>query len=465
MPEAYKQGARQVNNAMIRRNTRNTSRDRYNLHCCPVPGSRGLSRRPQELVTNAYTGVSSCAPTPGPLAWVRQGRVTWAANGHVPRYLFSETSRVDGGEARLSTGMQNHLNSLTGVLVVLEGADVSGQGRTATAVRYFLVEMIFTGAAGFLGSQLSERLLQEGYRLHALVRDSKKIAPLKGRVSKIVVGDIGNREVITELVTGCDVVIHTVSNFRTASGPPKSYWDVNVNGTQNVLEAAREAGVKRFIHCSTIGVHGHVKTTPATEESPYNPGDLYQETKMHAELACRKAMEHGDMEIVIIRPCAMYGPGDTRMLKMFKMLAKRAFFLVGPCKENFHSVYIDDIVEGFVRTIETPAIGGQIFFIGDKEYVLLRHYFEIAAKALGMPPPFIRFPYWSFYGAAVLCETLCVPFGLEPPLHRRRVRFYRNNRAFSVDKARRILQFEPKVPLEDGMRRTVAWYRQNGYLS
>ncbi len=138
MPEAYKQGARHVNNAMIRRNTRNTSRDPYNLHCCPVPGSRGLPRRPQELVTNAYTGVSSCAPTPGPLAWVRQGRVASAANGHVPRYLFSETWRVDGGEVRLSAVMQNHLNSLTGVLVVLEGADVSGQGRMRPLFAIFL---------------------------------------------------------------------------------------------------------------------------------------------------------------------------------------------------------------------------------------------------------------------------------------------------------------------------------------
>ncbi len=322
-----------------------------------------------------------------------------------------------------------------------------------------------TGATGFLGGHLTEHLLNDEYVVHVLARDEKKAKPLERRVAKIVLGDIRDKKAVADLVTGCDVVVHTVSNFRTASGPPKSYWDVNVNGTINALEAARTGGVKRFIHCSTIGVHGHVESTPATEESPYNPGDLYQETKMHAELACRKAMEEGGTEIVIIRPCAMYGPGDMRMLKMFKMLARRMFFLVGPCRENFHAGYIDDIVGGFIRAIETPGIGSEILFIGDNDYVPLRQYVATAAKALGVPPPFVRFPYWLLYGAAGLCEAFCVPLGLEPPLHKRRVRFYKNNRAFSIDKARQVLHYEPKVSLEEGMRRTVAWYTQNGYLS
>lgn len=322
-----------------------------------------------------------------------------------------------------------------------------------------------TGASGFLGSHLSERLISDGYEVCIHVRDKDKVKHLAGKVGKIVASDITDKGAIAELVEGADVVVHLVSNFRTASGPPESYRKINVEGTINVLEAARAAGVKRFIYCSTIGVHGNVASIPANEESPFNPGDLYQETKLEAEQFVRDAMTPDGMEIVIVRPCSMYGPGDMRMLKMFKMLAKRTFLIIGPCEENFHAVYIDDIVEGFVHAINTPGISGETFIIGGENYLPLKDYISVAAKAVGAPMPWLRFPYWLFYYAAVLCEGICVPLKIEPPLHRRRVRFYKNNRAFSIDKARRVLGYTPAVSLEEGMRRTVQWYRENGYLS
>ncbi|MGI9302370.1 MAG: NAD-dependent epimerase/dehydratase family protein [Gammaproteobacteria bacterium] len=323
-----------------------------------------------------------------------------------------------------------------------------------------------TGATGFLGSHLTERLLKDGYSIRVLARSEGKAAGLEGRVEKVVCADINDRKAIDELVAGADTVFHLVSNFRTASGPPESYRRINVDGTLTVLEAASAAGVKRFVHCSTIGVHGHVESTPATEESPYNPGDLYQETKTEAERRIIAFMpQAADLEVVIVRPCSMYGPGDMRMLKMFKMLAKRLFFIVGPCRENFHAVYIDDVVEGFMRILNTPDIGGETFIIGGREYLPLKQYIDLAAEAVGAPPPILKFPYWFFYSAAVVCESLCVPLRIEPPLHRRRVRFYRNNRAFSIAKASHTLGYSPKVELRDGMRSTVAWYRENGHLA
>jgi len=322
-----------------------------------------------------------------------------------------------------------------------------------------------TGATGFLGSHLTERLLVEGHEVSILARDAAKARRFEGRVNRIVVSDITDKAAAKELVSEADCVLHLVSNFRTASGPPESYRQVNVEGTRNVLEAASAAGVKRFVHCSTIGVHGHVRSTPADESAPYNPGDLYQETKLEAEQLCREMMPVTDMEIVIVRPCSMYGPGDLRMLKMFRMLAKRTFLMVGPCRENFHAVYIDDIVEGFVRAMQTPGIAGETFIIGGEGYLPLKDYIALAAKTVGAPMPWIRLPYGPMYAAAALCEAICVPLRIEPPLHRRRVRFYRNNRAFSIEKARKMLNYQPQTGLEEGMRRTVAWYRENGYLA
>jgi len=321
-----------------------------------------------------------------------------------------------------------------------------------------------TGATGFLGSHLCERFITDGDDVHVFIRDIKKSASYKGRAAKIVVGDITDENAMADLMLGADIAVHLVSNFRVASGSSESYHKINVEGTKNALTAARAAGVKRFVYCSTIGVHGNVKESPATEDSPYNPGDLYQETKTEAEKFCLDEAKKGGMEIVVVRPTSMYGPGDMRMLKMFKMLAKRTFFTVGPCQENFHAVYIDDVVSGFLKAMTIPGISGQVFFIGGAEYVTLKEYINTAAKGVGAPPPFLHFPYWFFYGAAVICESICVPLRIEPPLHRRRVRFFKNNRAFSIEKARNILGYEPAVSLEEGMKRTVAWYKENGFL-
>jgi len=140
-----------------------------------------------------------------------------------------------------------------------------------------------TGATGFLGKHICERLLRDGYTISILARDAQKAKDYEGMAAKIVIGDIADKKSISELVEGSDAVIHLVSNFRTASGPPESYHHINVDGTKTVLHVAQETGVKRLIHCSTIGVHGSVNTTPANEDSPYNPGDLYQETKVISE--------------------------------------------------------------------------------------------------------------------------------------------------------------------------------------
>jgi nucleoside-diphosphate-sugar epimerase len=321
-----------------------------------------------------------------------------------------------------------------------------------------------TGATGFFGGHLVGRLVEDGYRVAAFARSEDKAKLLEGRAEKIVVADITDSEAMARLVDGADTVIHLVSNFRTASGPPESYHEVNVAGTQNVLDAVQSAGVRRLVHCSTIGVHGNVRSTPANEESPFNPGDLYQETKLEAENLVRAAIGTSAAEIVILRPCSIYGPGDMRMLKMFRMLAKGTFFTVGPCLENFHAVYIDDLLDGVVKLVETTGIAGETFILGGESYVTLKDYIAKAAAAVGVRPPRLRFPYGLFYAAAMACEAICVPLRLEPPLHRRRVRFFRNNRAFSIEKAQKVLAYQPEIGLEEGMRRTVAWYRGKGLL-
>ncbi|MGI9285427.1 MAG: NAD-dependent epimerase/dehydratase family protein, partial [Pseudomonadales bacterium] len=158
-------------------------------------------------------------------------------------------------------------------------------------------------------------------------------------------------------------------------------------------------------------------------------------------------------------------PGDIRMLKMFRMLKKRTFFLVGPCKENFHALYIDDAVSAFKLAINSPAAIGEIFIVGGPDgYLPLRDYIKQASDAVGAPMPWLKFPYWFFYSAAIVCEAIFVPLRVEPPLHRRRVKFFKNDRAFDTQKAVNVLGFKATTKLDEGMKNTVDWYRKEGLL-
>src|SRR3546814_19779236 len=113
--------------------------------------------------------------------------------------------------------------------------------------------------------------------------------------------------------------------------------------------------------------------------------------------------------------------------------------MLGPFRENFHAVYINDLVNGFVKTMETEGIAGETFILGGPRYVPLREFVAEAARAVGAPPPMIRLPYNLFYAGAAVCEAVRVPLKVEPPLHRRRVRFLTNNPAFSLQQATHLL--------------------------
>lgn len=318
-----------------------------------------------------------------------------------------------------------------------------------------------TGATGFTGQALARRLAADGHRVRALAREGSTL-PEDLNVARID-GDLQDGEALDQLVTGADTVFHIAAMFRK-EGSYEEFLKVNYEGTQALVEACRRANVRRFVHCSTIGVHGSVESGPADETAAFSPRDYYQETKLLAEQYCRAEMNRGDLEIVIIRPCAIYGPGDTRMLKMFRMVRRGLFFFVGDGMANFHPVYIDDLVDAFVLSMDGQDAAGETFIIGGPRYLPLRDYVGAAARAVGSRPPRLHLPYKPLHQMAGIVETLCTPLGLQPPLHRRRLTFFKHNRAFTSAKAQKKLGYRPKIDLDEGFQRTVAWYRQTGLL-
>jgi dihydroflavonol-4-reductase len=326
-----------------------------------------------------------------------------------------------------------------------------------------LIRALVTGATGFTGSHLVRELVRSGQSVRALARNADRARSLPGEAD-VVIGDITDPSVVERAVNGCDVVYHLAASFREAGVPDSRYREVHVDATRRLLEAARAGGVTRFIHCSTIGVHSHIANPPADETCPHNPGDIYQQTKSEGErLALDFAREHG-FPLSVVRPATIYGPGDMRLLKLFRAIARRRFAMIGRGEVFLHMVHVDDLVRGFRLAAERPEAIGEVFIIAGNQYVTLNELSERIARIWNVPPPRLHLPVWPFYLAGALCEAVCVPLRVEPPIFRRRVAFFTKSRGFTIEKARRLLGYEPQVDLQAGLQQTAAWYRQQGYV-
>jgi dihydroflavonol-4-reductase len=328
------------------------------------------------------------------------------------------------------------------------------------------MNVLVTGATGFTGGHLARYLLQAGERVAVLVRPSSeaRAAGLKEAGADVRVADLTDAAAVAAAAQGCEVVYHIAATYREAGQGDAAYTRVNVDGTRHVLEGALSAGVRRVVHCSTGGVHGHIEHPPANETAPYAPGDVYQRTKLEAEELARSFGSQHPLEVVIARPIGIYGPGDLRFLKMFRGIARGRFPMLGSGEVFYHLTYIDDLMRGFGLCGQVPAAAGRTYLLAGPEYTTLNELVGLIAAELGVQPPRLHLPVWPVWIAGALCELVCVPFGINPPLFRRRVDFYRKSRAFDTTRAREELGYNPTVDLRTGIHRTAAWYRAQGLL-
>lgn len=323
--------------------------------------------------------------------------------------------------------------------------------------------VLVTGATGFTGGSLARELSRRGHAVRALVRPGSDVEGLADCGIELSEGQLVSAQDVRRASEGMDVVYHIAAAYREAKHPDSYYFDVNVGGTRNVLDAARAEGVRRVVHCSTAGVHGEVTTIPADESAPLNPGDVYQSSKLEGERLAMEAFSNG-LSGVVFRPVGIYGPGDTRFLKLFRTVDAGTFRMFGSGEVLYHLTFIDDLVDGIILCGESPAAPGEVFLLAGPRYTTLNELVSLIAAALDRKPPRGHLPLWPLLTAAVACEYLCRPLGIDPPLHRRRCDFFTKDRAFTSAKARELLGYEPKVDLATGLGRTAAWYRETGLL-
>jgi nucleoside-diphosphate-sugar epimerase len=307
-------------------------------------------------------------------------------------------------------------------------------------------------------------LVEKGVPVRAMVRDEEKADRLSSSGVEVVVADLRAKEALAGAVRGVERVYHIASLFRQAGFPEEVFRDINAEGVRRLFDAAIDAGVRRIVHCSTVGVLGHVADPPGTEESPYSPGDMYQRTKLEGEKIAMEYFRSGRMRGVVIRPAMIYGPGDTRNLKLFRMIARGMFFYVGKGDCFVHFVDVRDLVRAFYLAMTKNDLNAEVYIIPGQRAVPLTEMVNLVADKLAVRRPRLHIPVKPMQWLGSLCEAVCRPVGIEPPLYRRRVDFFTKNRHFDGSKAERDLGYKPRTTFEEEISEILDWYREQGWL-
>ena len=329
------------------------------------------------------------------------------------------------------------------------------------------MQVLITGGTGFIGSQLALRCLQRGDAVRVFgqlntAAETENVRMIEEQGAEIMLGSVTETEKIFQAVKGVEVVFHLAAAQHEVNVPDRVFWDVNVKGTKAILAACIQSGVRRFVHGSTIGVYGSALTGMMSEDSVLKPDNLYGKTKLAGEQAVIAASEQ--LPVVVIRISETYGPGDRRLLKLFKGIDKNLFFIVGNGDNIHHLIYIQDLIDGFLMAADQSGNDGEIFVLAGREPLTTTEMIHTIADVLGQPPPRLKLPLFPFMLMAMVMEKTLKPLGIQPPLHRRRMAFFIKSFLFSQKKASDQLGFNPRFSFYQGASETADWYKQRRLL-
>jgi len=327
------------------------------------------------------------------------------------------------------------------------------------------MKALITGATGFIGSRLTLHCLNAGHTVRVLgqarnEQEKENAKALETKGAEVYIASVADRDRLAEALDGIEVVFHLAAAQHEANVPDQHFHDVNVEGTRNLLDGAVAAGVRRFVHGSSIGVYGGDGTV--RNDSPLEPDNIYGVTKLAGEEVVRSYDQK--LEFVICRIGETYGPGDHRLIKLFKGLQEGRFPMIGRGDNLHHLIYIDDLIEGFLLAATREPAVGQTFVMAGERPTSTRDMVAIVSRELGKSPPRIRIPMTPVMLVARLMHAVFRPLGIQPPLHPRRMNFYLKSFSFSTEKAREALGFFPRIDFETGAAQTARWYREQGIL-
>jgi dihydroflavonol-4-reductase len=327
--------------------------------------------------------------------------------------------------------------------------------------------VLITGASGFIGSRLAlhlHRLKVDAVFTGREANDAERarVRELAAAGVSIELGDLREPEFVARLMAGRTAVIHLAAAQHEVHMSDEHFRSVNVSATRLLVDTARATGVRRFVYGGTMGVHGSSEKAPITEESKTEPLNIYTQTKLAAEGVVRAFASQ--LETVIVRIVETYGPGDLRLLKLFKAIDRGRFAMIGNGDNLRQPIYIDDLIRFLLAALTHPAAAGEVILLPGNELMTTRDMVNHIATALGRPMPRLHVPLWPVLAAATVSNALLRPLHIRSPLQPRSLDFFRKSFEFSTTKARQLLGVEPATRFIDGARTTLQWYRAQGYL-
>ncbi len=320
--------------------------------------------------------------------------------------------------------------------------------------------VLVTGATGFIGAHLVERLLDLGARVRCLVRRTSRVESLPRGVD-LACGELATGEGLEQAVRGVRVVFHLAGVTKALR--VEDYYRGNVRGTANLVRALPSAGL-RLVHVSSLAAVGlSPDGAPLSEDAPPRPVSHYGRSKLDAERAVLSSPLAANA--VIVRPPIVFGPRDTDVLEVFRGIARGWLPAVGCADAAFSIIYVADLVDGLLAAAASAHAAGRTYFLAFETPVSWRRFAELAGRLMNRRPRVVAVPWPAAWAAAWLWELAARLRGRPAIISRDKIREARcRNWVCDASRARQELGFVARTPLEEALRLTLDWYRQAGWL-
>lgn len=326
------------------------------------------------------------------------------------------------------------------------------------------MKALVTGATGFIGSHLVEALLQRGTHVRCLVRNKNHLGWVKDCSVEYVIGDCREKKSLKQAVQNVDQVFHLAG--ATAAIDEKTYFEVNGLGTENLVQACIENNprLKKFIYLSSQAAAGPSRIGGKKKESdPCEPVSPYGKSKLLGE---ELAMAHAEeLPLLILRPCAVYGPRDKGFFTLFKCLSRNIKPCLSDHDQQISMCYVEDLVLAILLAAETRTASGETFFLSDGHDYRMEEIGDIFAQAMRVRALKLHLPGQLLFGMGFLAECVARVTGRPAIMSRGKIReMFCKNWLCDIQKARALLGFKPRIALARGAELTVAWYKEENWL-
>ena len=331
------------------------------------------------------------------------------------------------------------------------------------------MKVLITGATGFIGTHLTREICRQGHICRCLVRDidrTGRFADHPGRV-EIFRSNLADRESLRGVAQGIDVVYHLAAEgdvWSWGQSSKEKHFATNVEGTENLLGECLQASIRRFVHFSSTAAMGYCRDDVLEENDPCEPLTSYGKSKLAGEKVVLSYWRDHRVPAVILRPCAVYGPGGTgAFLKITRLAKKGIWFRIGREKNFFPLIHVRDVVRAALLAGE-KGVPGEIYLIAPRESLDLGDLRRLILEKLGIKRPYISVPASLARTAAWLMEQTAKISRSDPWIARKELRTIFRPRVYDIGRSRTTLGFDPAVSIEDAVQETLAWFRREGYI-